>query len=441
MKKKSKNNKYGLSSLKLFKEQLVILRVIFSQGKRSAFNLLVITIIIGMNSLGLSAIGETICHFNDTEASPENIFAAASLDFSISASSDFSPNVIPAISGTPAVIANREMNLVNDGSLGFEYNVSVETGGNLAVCAALNLEAKLDDVVKYPYTGSSNALSDFNLEVPVEFSDLDDWEFIVTLTGSDTGLQGEICNFNFVFNGSQIGGSGFYDEEIVANKVSVGYWEPQVVLNEFLPNADTYLEYVEIYNMTGSQIDLSEYYVKADGNTIPIDATTTAAYSGGSTIIPANGWLVITTGGDLINDSSGTITLYNKNDIVVDTYYYEGPEHNVNNTPGGTNNLVAYLPFDGDTDDLSGNGNDGTIYNGASYVSGKINQGLSFDGIDDYVSIPHSTSLDITDKITLEAWVNIDDLPDSLINQIVVYRIILSQNYSEQKINTSEKTQ
>jgi streptogramin lyase len=40
-----------------------------------------------------------------------------------------------------------------------------------------------------------------------------------------------------------------------------------------------------------------------------------------------------------------------------------------------------------------------------SFVSGKYGNGISFDGVDDYVEVPDSASLDITDAITIEAWI------------------------------------
>lgn len=40
-----------------------------------------------------------------------------------------------------------------------------------------------------------------------------------------------------------------------------------------------------------------------------------------------------------------------------------------------------------------------------SGASGKRNYSLSFDGTDDYISIPHPTKLDVQDTFTLEAWV------------------------------------
>jgi hypothetical protein len=49
--------------------------------------------------------------------------------------------------------------------------------------------------------------------------------------------------------------------------------------------------------------------------------------------------------------------------------------------------------------------NDGEIH-GATWTTGKVNGALSFDG-DDYIEIPDSTSLTISDQVTVEAWVNI----------------------------------
>lgn len=49
--------------------------------------------------------------------------------------------------------------------------------------------------------------------------------------------------------------------------------------------------------------------------------------------------------------------------------------------------LVAYYPFNGNANDISGNGNHGTEYGGVSYVEGVVGQALSFDGVDDYVDI------------------------------------------------------
>jgi len=80
-----------------------------------------------------------------------------------------------------------------------------------------------------------------------------------------------------------------------------------------------------------------------------------------------------------------------------------------------TSGLVGYWTFNGaDIDwstntayDRSGQGNNGTIH-GAKPAIGKVGQALEFDGINDYVDCGNGPSLDITDAITVEAWVKSD---------------------------------
>ena len=71
--------------------------------------------------------------------------------------------------------------------------------------------------------------------------------------------------------------------------------------------------------------------------------------------------------------------------------------------------LVAYWNFDEGSGnilhDVSGNGNDGTIY-GATWVRGVKGYALRFDGENDYVDVPDSSLLDLTGDFTLIVWVN-----------------------------------
>ncbi|MBI4744175.1 MAG: hypothetical protein HY776_05090, partial [Actinobacteria bacterium] len=86
--------------------------------------------------------------------------------------------------------------------------------------------------------------------------------------------------------------------------------------------------------------------------------------------------------------------------------------------------LVGYWLFDeggGSTAyDKSSANNNGTIY-GATWTQGKYGQALSFDGIDDYMQVPNSTSLNITDQLTAEAWVKLSSLGNTqtIINKSV----------------------
>ena len=72
--------------------------------------------------------------------------------------------------------------------------------------------------------------------------------------------------------------------------------------------------------------------------------------------------------------------------------------------------LVAAYGFDeasgAAVGDASGRGNAGTIAGATRTASGRYGGALSFDGVNDWVSVADSASLDLTDGMTLEAWVN-----------------------------------
>jgi hypothetical protein len=70
--------------------------------------------------------------------------------------------------------------------------------------------------------------------------------------------------------------------------------------------------------------------------------------------------------------------------------------------------LVAAYTFDEGSGsavaDATGNGNNGTI-RGATFVAGRAGTALRFDGVDDWVTVADSASLDLSTGLTLEAWV------------------------------------
>jgi hypothetical protein len=73
-------------------------------------------------------------------------------------------------------------------------------------------------------------------------------------------------------------------------------------------------------------------------------------------------------------------------------------------TDSNTVLLMYFNEGKGNPRDSSGKGNHGTN-NGATWTSGRFGSALSFDGIDNYVRIAGSPSLNITDAITIEMWV------------------------------------
>jgi len=381
---------------------------------KSFIKILSILLIVGLNWTGLSAVIETFAYINDTETSSGDTFTAATSDFSLTGG-DFSPSGL-----NPGDSTTKNLTIQNDGSLGFQYKINYEkVSGNL--CDYLDLTAGA-------YSG---LLKDFTDQEPFTFSGTPSWDFVISLpAGASDSLQGEICDFKFVFNGWQEDlswGEGLSDTEETQNIISANYWNPPVVLNEILPNPsgdDCSLagidgEWVEIYNKTSNPLDLDNWYIKnSTGTQITISASNTL---GGSTTISANGWLVVFMDGCVLDNISDAVTFYNQNDVQVDSYSYALPEYNVNNTPGSTNDMVLYLPLDDDSLDQSGNSNNGTN-NGATFVSGQINEGLSFDGIDDYVDCGNDASLDIRDELTIEAWIKPDTVSKAYYHSSIVDR-------------------
>jgi len=92
-----------------------------------------------------------------------------------------------------------------------------------------------------------------------------------------------------------------------------------------------------------------------------------------------------------------------------------------------TNGLVGLWSFNGpDIDgneaiDRSGQGNTGTII-GATVINGKVGQALSFNGVDDVVSVPDNPSLDENmNGVTMSAWIKWKGTGDS-------YQRIIAKN-------------
>jgi len=66
--------------------------------------------------------------------------------------------------------------------------------------------------------------------------------------------------------------------------------------------------------------------------------------------------------------------------------------------------LISMWKFEGNTNDKKGV-NNGNLVGGPTYEAGKSGQALKFDGVDDYVSVPHSTSLEPLNELTYTAWI------------------------------------
>ncbi|MGH8510415.1 MAG: LamG-like jellyroll fold domain-containing protein, partial [Gammaproteobacteria bacterium] len=78
-------------------------------------------------------------------------------------------------------------------------------------------------------------------------------------------------------------------------------------------------------------------------------------------------------------------------------------------TGGNTTGLVAAYNFEEASGatvvDASGKGNQGTLSGATRITQGKFGNALSFDGVNDWVTVNDTASLDLTTGMTLEAWV------------------------------------
>jgi hypothetical protein len=88
-------------------------------------------------------------------------------------------------------------------------------------------------------------------------------------------------------------------------------------------------------------------------------------------------------------------------------------------TPVITNGLVAGYEFNGNADDVSGNGNHGVV-NGATLTAdrfGNADSAYSFDGVDDYIGLGDQ---DFGAALSISLWVNFHQItaaPQLLINK------------------------
>lgn len=76
------------------------------------------------------------------------------------------------------------------------------------------------------------------------------------------------------------------------------------------------------------------------------------------------------------------------------------------------NNLVSWFAGEQNALDAKSN-NHGTLQNGATFATGKVGQGIKFDGVNDYVEIPDNANLKPA-TLTLETWVKFDSLSSTV---------------------------
>jgi hypothetical protein len=80
--------------------------------------------------------------------------------------------------------------------------------------------------------------------------------------------------------------------------------------------------------------------------------------------------------------------------------------------------LVGWWPGEGNANDIADT-NNGILSGGASFASGEVGQAFSFDGTNGTVTVPDSSSLRLTNQLTIEFWVKRQQVtsPEYLLNK------------------------
>jgi hypothetical protein len=85
--------------------------------------------------------------------------------------------------------------------------------------------------------------------------------------------------------------------------------------------------------------------------------------------------------------------------------------------------LIAFYPFDSSAEDRTANHFDGIVHEAVLTADRKgfPDAAYSFDGVNDYISVPHNDELNLPDDFTISLWANIssDQVPNEGINDIL----------------------
>jgi hypothetical protein len=185
--------------------------------------------------------------------------------------------------------------------------------------------------------------------------------FSITYPSEALELTGKQCQFKFAFNGWQTNlldsSSGFSDtEEIYSTLIDSVFVGEElstdnlgIVINEFLPIAGDYPEFIEFYNKGGVQLDIADWMIKNKDTTIIINSD--ILYDGlTSTIIEPGKWLVIDLSKvreDVLSNTSDIIVLYdNENNEIDKISYVEASmaDKSYARIPDGSPNWVDPIP-------------------------------------------------------------------------------------------------
>ncbi len=181
--------------------------------------------------------------------------------------------------------------------------------------------------------------------------------------------------------------------------------------------------------------------------------STKVAYSGAAGDLAKGVWVpwnidLSKTGASLSKVTSLTIGIEgagSKGTLYIDDIrlYPKAPELITPVDPGKTN-LAGLWTLDGNANDTSGKGNNGTLNGPGTWVAGQIGQALQCNGTSVYVDCGTGASLNVTEAVTVTAWIKMDGagadrkIAGNQDNKTGGYKLgVYSNNFVEFEIRTS----
>lgn len=299
---------------------------------------------------------------------------------------------------TPAPIGLAEWWTADDNALGVRNrnNGSLQNGANYAsgkVGQAFSFDGN-NDYVNVQKTNTLNfGTDDFSVEFWVKWNNVGTGGII---SGDNFGAAGDYNGWLFNDDGNS-GGIG-----LLTRKASVGNANARIATSNFTSGVWYHLAGVR----TGRTLQLYVNGVLSASGTenAAIDVSNNYEIRIGSLSASAP---------QFFNGQVDEPALYNRALTAGEVLAIFNAGSAGKSKPTATTaptDQVAWLAGDGNANDFTGT-NNGTLQNGAGYAVGKVGQAFSFDGVDDYVEVPDNPSLNMTNAVTVEAWINLSTLP------------------------------
>jgi hypothetical protein len=222
-----------------------------------------------------------------------------------------------------------------------------------------------------------------------------------SIVGIDTAVNGTFCETTIVHGGRQ-SMPFFYD-----NSGQAVYAEATWTFDDARDWTANGIRSLSLY-FSGVAGNTGQLYVKINN--------TKVTYDGDAANLARNVWqawnIDLSTVGNVgkvrsltlgVDNTGAAGTLY-IDDIRL---YGRAPEY-ITPVDPGTTNLAALYAFDGNANDASGKGNNGTVTGTATWVAGMIGQAMQFEGTTTYVDCGKGASLNLTDAVTITAWIRMD---------------------------------